>query len=168
MSLTQATEADLLAMQAQLGRPMRDVLAIAARCVCGKPLVVQTKPRLASGEPFPTFYYLTHPALTAALSTLEGAGFMATLQDRLAGEPELQAEYLKAHQDYLAERDQILPVVELEGISAGGMPTRVKCLHALAAHSLAKGHGVNPIGDIALAEIGFDPKACLCKAVISS
>lgn len=168
MPLTQATEADLLEMQAQLGRPMRDVLAIAARCICGKPLVVQTKPRLSSGEPFPTFYYLTHPALTAALSTLEGAGFMALLQKRLVTEPELLASYQKAHDQYLLEREAILDVPELSGISAGGMPNRVKCLHALAAHALAKGQGVNPIGDIALTEIGFDPKACLCKAVISS
>ena len=27
------------------------------------------------------------------------------------------------------------------------MPTRVKCLHALLAHSLAAGRGVNPLGD---------------------
>ena len=168
MAITEATEADLAEMQRQLGRPMRDVLAVAARCVCGKPLVVQTKPRLSSGEPFPTFYYLTHPALTSALSTLEGAGVMATLQARLATEPELASAYLKAHQAYLAEREELMSVAETEGISAGGMPTRVKCLHALAAHSLAKGPGVNPIGDIALAQIGFDPKACLCKAVISS
>jgi len=84
MAITEATEADLAEMRKQLGRPMRDVLGVAARCVCGKPLVVQTKPRLSSGEPFPTFYYLTHPALTSALSTLEGAGFMAQLQQRLS------------------------------------------------------------------------------------
>ncbi|NBQ93602.1 MAG: DUF501 domain-containing protein [Micrococcales bacterium] len=168
MAITEATEADLAEMQRQLGRPMRDVLGIAARCICGNPLVVQTMPRLASGEPFPTFYYLTHPALTAALSTLEGAGFMATLQDRLASEPDLASAYLKAHESYLAEREQLMSVQEIEGISAGGMPTRVKCLHALAAHSLAKGIGLNPIGDIALSQIGFDPKACLCKAVIST
>ena len=93
---------------------------------------------------------------------------MATLQDQLAADPALQAGYKKAHEDYLAEREAILDVPEITGISAGGMPTRVKCLHALAAHALAKGQGANPIGDIALTEIGFDPKACLCKAVISS
>lgn len=168
MPITKASEADLEAMQVQLGRPMRDVLGIAYRCVCGKPVVVQTKPRLSSGEPFPTFYYLTHPGFTSALSTLEGSGFMATLQERLAADPDLAKAYQLAHEQYLAERDEILSVPELSGISAGGMPTRVKCLHALAAHSLAKGPGVNPIGDIALAEMGFDPEACLCKAVISS
>lgn len=93
---------------------------------------------------------------------------MATLQERLANDLELAKKYLLAHESYLAEREAIMPVEEIKGISAGGMPTRVKCLHALAAHSLAKGPAVNPIGDIALAEIGFDAKACLCKAVISS
>lgn len=162
--ITEASAKDLEVMESQLGRPMRDVLGIAARCACGNPLVVQTKPRLASGEPFPTFYYLTHPWLTARLSTLEAGGLMATLQDRLALEPELQASYLKAHESYLAEREQLLSVEEIVGISAGGMPTRVKCLHALAAHALAKGPGMNPIGDIALNEVGFDPQACICKA----
>jgi len=161
--ITEATAKDLEVMQIQLGRPMRDVLGIAARCVCGNPLVVQTRPRLESGEPFPTFYYLTHPWLSARLSTLEAAGLMAQLQQRLALEPELQVAYLKAHESYLAEREQLLSVEEIVGISAGGMPTRVKCLHALAAHSLAKGPGLNPIGDIALIEVGFDPKACICK-----
>ena len=33
----------------------------------------------------------------------------------------------------------------------GGMPTRVKCLHVLVAHSLAVGPGVNPLGDEGLA-----------------
>jgi hypothetical protein len=28
----------------------------------------------------------------------------------------------------------------------------VKCLHALAGHALAAGRGVNPVGDLALAE----------------
>ena len=88
---------------------------------------------------------------------------MAQLQQRLADEPELAEAYRKAHESYLAEREQIMAVAEIEGISAGGMPTRVKCLHALAGHALAKGPGVNPIGDIALAEIGFDHKACLCR-----
>jgi hypothetical protein len=31
------------------------------------------------------------------------------------------------------------------------MPSRVKCLHVLVAHSLAVGPGVNPLGDEALA-----------------
>lgn len=166
MPITPATEEDLAEMQFQLGRPMRDVLGIAARCICGKPMVVQTSPRLAHGEPFPTFYYLTHPNTSALLSGLEAAGFMALMQERLDSEPTLRAAYLSAHQSYLAEREAIDSVSEIQGISAGGMPTRVKCLHALAAHSLAKGAGTNPVGDLALAEIGFNPSRCSCKAYI--
>ena len=166
MPITPATEADLAEMHVQLGRPMRDVIGIAARCVCGKPMVVQTSPRLAHGEPFPTFYYLTHPNTSALLSGLEAEGYMAKLQEMLETDPELRAKYLAAHESYLAERELIDQVVEVEGISAGGMPTRVKCLHALAAHSLAKGPGVNPIGDLALAEMAFNPSRRSCKAAI--
>ena len=33
------------------------------------------------------------------------------------------------------------------------MPDRVKCLHVLVAHSLARGPGVNPLGDEALEQL---------------
>jgi uncharacterized protein len=146
------TDADLAAVSAQLGRPARDVLAIAARTRDGAPAVVSTAPRLADGTPFPTFYYLTHPLLVAAVSRLEADGRMRELNDRLAAEPDLAAAYEAAHRAYLADREAVAVVPELAGVSAGGMPTRVKCLHALAAHALAAGPGVNPIGDLALAE----------------
>ncbi|MEN9970595.1 MAG: hypothetical protein RLZZ229_803, partial [Actinomycetota bacterium] len=103
MPLTPATEADLAEVSKQLGRPARDIIAIAARCVCGKPTVVHTKPRLGDGTPFPTTYYLTHRGATAAVSTLEASGFMAQLQERLAEEPELAAAYQKAHEAYIAD-----------------------------------------------------------------
>ena len=41
-----------------------------------------------------------------------------------------------------------------DGISAGGMPDRVKCLHVLAGQSLAQGRGVNPLGDEVLDLLG--------------
>ena len=57
-------------------------------------------------------------------------------------------------------------VPEISGVSAGGMPTRVKCLHALVGHSLAAGPGVNPIGDRALAMLAerglFSTERCSC------
>jgi uncharacterized protein len=146
------TDADLAAVSAQLGRPARDVLAIAARTRDGAPAVVSTAPRLADGTPFPTFYYLTHPLLVAAVSRLEADGRMRELNERLAAEPDLAAAYEAAHRAYLADREAVAAVPELAGVSAGGMSTRVKCLHALAAHALAAGPGVNPIGDLALAE----------------
>lgn len=156
------TERDVDLVSAQLGRPARDVIGIAARCVCGAPTVVATRPRLGNGTPFPTLYYLSHPAATAAVSTLEAHGRMAELTALLEEDDELQKAYRAAHESYLVDRESILIVDEIAGYSAGGMPTRVKCLHALVGHSLAAGPGLNPIGDLALAECGWSPEVCTC------
>jgi hypothetical protein len=126
-------------------------------------VVVKTEPRLTDGTPFPTLYYLTEPAATAAVSTLEASGLMAELQAMLEQDAELAEQYRAAHLDYLKERDAILAVPELDGISAGGMPNRVKCLHALVAHALARGPGLNPIGDLALAACSWSPSQCSCR-----
>ncbi|RIJ59292.1 DUF501 domain-containing protein [Clavibacter phaseoli] len=156
------SERDVRVVSAQLGRPARDVVGIAARCVCGNPTVVSTAPRLGDGTPFPTLYYLCHPAATAAISHLEAEHVMAELQDDLAEDEALRDAYAAAHASYLADRESILVVPELTGVSAGGMPVRVKCLHALAGHALAAGPGVNPIGDIALARAAWSPDVCEC------
>jgi len=154
------TEADIAAVSAQLGRPARNVIGIAARCVCGKPTVVATSPRLDDGSPFPTLYYLSHPAATAAISTLEATGVMPELAAELQGD--VADAYQAAHEQYIADREGIEVVPELAGISAGGMPVRVKCLHALAGHALAAGPGVNPIGDRALELCSWSPAICEC------
>jgi hypothetical protein len=161
--LTNVTEQDIESVSKQLGRPARDIVAIAARCVCGNPVVVQTKPRLEDGTPFPTVYYLTLPAATSAVSTLEATGLMIELQNRLTQEPELASSYAIAHQSYLDDRAKLGDVEEIDGISAGGMPTRVKCLHSLVAHSLAKGPGLNLIGDLALEACSWSPSRCVCE-----
>jgi hypothetical protein len=155
-----ATAADIEIVSAQLGRPARDVIGIPARCACGAPTVVATKPRLDDGTPFPTLYYLSHPAATAAVSTLEAEGEMPLLAALLEGD--VAAAYARAHESYLADREGIEYVEELHGVSAGGMPTRVKCLHALVAHSLSAGPGVNPIGDLALERAAWSPLVCEC------
>jgi hypothetical protein len=155
-------DADLAVLREQLGRPARGVIGLAARCVCGNPTVAATAPRLDDGTPFPTFYYLTHPGATAAMSSLEAGHVMRELNDELANDEELAAAYSRAHQAYLADRAAFGVVDEIEGISAGGMPTRVKCLHAVAGHSLAAGPGVNPIGDRALAMSSWSPQRCVC------
>ncbi|GAA5197288.1 DUF501 domain-containing protein [Microbacterium jejuense] len=155
------SDADLAVLREQLGRPARGVLGIAARCVCGNPTVVATSPRLPDGSPFPTFYYLTHPAATAAMSTLEADHVMRELSDELADEDVAEA-YRRAHEAYLHDRAVYGEVEEIDGISAGGMPTRVKCLHALAGHALAAGPGVNPIGDRALQLSSWSPERCVC------
>lgn len=160
MSLQPPTQLDVDMVSRQLGRPVRDVVGIAARCVCGAPTVVATNPRLSDGTPFPTFYYLTHPAATAAVSTLEAEGdmpgFAALLVDEVA------EAYRRAHDSYIVDREAFGVVDEIAGISAGGMPDRVKCLHALAGHALAAGPGVNPIGDLALERATWSPEVCHC------
>jgi len=155
------TDAEIAVVSAQLGREARGVVGIAARCVCGNPTVVATLPRLADGSPFPTFYYLTHPAAAAAMSTLEAEHVMPELA-LLLEEEDTAAAYLRAHQAYLADRAQFGDVPEIAGVSAGGMPARVKCLHALAGHALAAGEGVNPIGDEALRRARWSSERCEC------
>ncbi|MFC6019477.1 DUF501 domain-containing protein [Plantactinospora solaniradicis] len=142
-----ATTGDLAAVAAQLGRTPRGTRAVAHRCPCGLPDVVETTPRLADGTPFPTLFYLTCPRAVAGCSRLESAGVMREMAERLAADPELAERYLAAHQDYLARRNAIGQVPEIDGISAGGMPGRVKCLHVHLGHALAAGPGVNPFGD---------------------
>ena len=111
-------------------------------------------------------YYLTLPAATAALSRLEAEGVMVKLQDRLGTDEEFAKQYLNAHEQYLADRAKLGDVPEIEGISAGGMPTRVKCLHALAGHALAAGPGVNLVGDAALELCSWKQNVCQCKPAI--
>ncbi|MDQ2849176.1 DUF501 domain-containing protein [Dermatophilaceae bacterium Sec6.4] len=145
--------ADLVAIEHQLGRVPRGALSVAARCPCGCPTVVATSPRLPDGSPFPTTFYATCPRLTGAISTLESQGMMREMTERLGQDEELAAGHQRAHEDYLRRRAQLGQVEEIAGVSAGGMPTRVKCLHVLVAHSLAAGPGVNPLGDEALAAL---------------
>ena len=151
--------ADEQAIERQLGRTPRGIAGIGHRCPCGQPDVVTTEPRLPNGTPVPTPYYLTCPRAASRIGTMEGSGLMKEMEARLASDPELAAAYRAAHEAYLADRAALADAVgqsvpEIEGISAGGMPDRVKCLHVLAGHALAAGPGVNPLGDEVLAELG--------------
>lgn len=158
------TAVDEQAIHDQLGRMPRGVAGVAWRCPCGKPGVVATAPRLPDGTPFPTTFYLTCPRATSAVSTLEASGLMAEMTERLGVDEELAAAYRGAHEAYLADRRRLGEVPEIDGISAGGMPTRVKCLHVLVGHSLAAGPGVNPLGDEAVATLGeFWARPCLAE-----
>lgn len=153
------TVRDTDAVAAQLGRPPRSIHAVAHRCPCGLPDVVTTEPRLPDRTPFPTLYYLTCPRAASRIGTLEGSGLMRQMEARLSLEPDLAAAYAAAHERYLAAREELgqevgQSVPEIAGTSAGGMPDRVKCLHVLAAHALAQGRGVNPLGDEVLDELG--------------
>jgi len=159
---------DEAAVAAQLGREPRAIHEVGHRCPCGHPDVVTTEPRLPDGTPFPTTFYLTCPRAASRIGTLEGSGLMKEMQNRLASDPALADGYEAAHRRYLDARAGIAHeigqrVPEIEGVSAGGMPGRVKCLHVLAAQSLAQGRGVNPLGDEVLDLLGawWDPGPCV-------
>ena len=166
--MTPVDPADEAAIARQLGRPPRGIAAVGHRCGCGLPDVVTTEPRLPNGTPFPTTYYLTCPRAASRIGTLEGSGLMKQMEERLASDPELAAAYRRAHEAYLADRAALArsvgqSVPEIDGISAGGMPDRVKCLHVLAGHALAAGPGVNPLGDEVLELLGewWTPGPCV-------
>ncbi|MBV9141411.1 MAG: DUF501 domain-containing protein [Pseudonocardiales bacterium] len=154
-------QADWEAVAAQLGRPPRALRSVAHRCPCGLPSVVQTHPWLADGTPFPTLYYLTCRRLTGLVARIEASGAMREMTDRLARDPALAQAYRAAHESYLAERDAVAPLGTQ--VSAGGMPSRVKCLHVHVAHALARGPGVNPFGDEVLHQIDpwWTPGPCI-------
>ncbi|MFT4010222.1 MAG: DUF501 domain-containing protein [Nocardioidaceae bacterium] len=155
--------ADAAVIAEQLGRTPRGIHAVGHRCPCGNPDVVTTEPRLPDGAPFPTTFYLTCPRAASRIGTLEGSGLMAQMQQRLADDPALAAAYRAAHERYLEAREAIGRVEEIDGISAGGMPDRVKCLHVLAGQALAQGRGANPLGDEVLERLGawWEPGPCV-------
>ena len=137
----------------QLGRDPRGSIAVAALCPFGLPLAIRTTPRLDDGSPFPTLYYLTCPVAVRDAGRLEAAGRMRDWEARLRVEPDLAAAYREAHERYVAQRDALEPLGRDE--SAGGMPARIKCLHALYAHHASD---ANPIGELVAREI--EPLDC--------
>lgn len=164
-----ATEEEIARVQSQLGRYPRGMVAVGARCVCGNPLAVVTRPLLPDGTPFPTTAYLTSPEAVKEVSHLEANGVMNDFNQDLADDEDLARLYRQAHQTYLDFRHALAVRLgdseeHISKISAGGMPTRVKCLHALTGQSLVMGAGVNPLGDRVLSMIrpAFDPMVCRC------
>ncbi|HUH06849.1 MAG TPA: DUF501 domain-containing protein [Egibacteraceae bacterium] len=138
-----------------IGRPLRGRSAVAVRCRWGLPAVLRVDPRLDDGTPFPTMFWLACPLANRHVGRLEANGAMAELNERLAADPDLAAEYAAAHARYVAARDRLggpLP----RGDSAGGMPGRVKCLHSLYAHHLATRD--NPVGEWVAEQI--EPMPC--------
>jgi uncharacterized protein len=143
-SLPEAGPTERRLIQAQIGRDVRGSVAVAARCRYGLPAVIRTAPRLPDGTPFPTLYWLACPAARVAVGRLEAAGWNARLTERVVAEPDLARAHAGAHASYLAQRDAM---DRLEGDpGVGGLPARVKCLHALYAHHVAT--GADPVGRI--------------------
>lgn len=164
-----ASDADKDIVKRQLGRFPRGMVAVGARCACGRPLAVITRPCLEDGTPFPTTCYLTSPEAVKAASHLEAQGFMKECNNLLNNDNDIVKKYEHAHKYYLEFRHELAIRLEdseehIKDMSAGGMPVRVKCLHALLAQSLVMGKGVNPIGDMVLSKVKneFDPNVCKC------
>ncbi len=161
---------DVAIVERQLGRYPRGMVAVGARCACSRPLAVVTRPLLPGGVPFPTTCYLTCPEAVKAASHVEAEGVMREYGALVETDGEMKAAYERAHQLYLEFRHAVAVQLgdseeHIEGTSAGGMPTRVKCLHALVAQSLVMGPGANPIGDMVLERVRdeFDPALCRCS-----
>ena len=163
---SEVREADVQIITDQLGRYPRGLVGIGARCACGNPAVTITYPRLDDGSPFPTLFYLSLPSLVKRISQLESAGEMTAYNEKLANDPQYRAAHEAAHESYVARREVLAQVPEIADKSAGGMPDRVKCLHALAGYALAAGTGVCPAGDEALEQAGWDPAVCRCDSGI--
>lgn len=166
INATSLREGDVDIIERQLGRAPRGLVGIGARCACGSPAVTITEPRLPDGSPFPTLFYLTLPSVVYGMSRLEAEGFMTNLNERLASDEEFAKGHEAAHRSYIERRALLGEVPEIEGVSAGGMPKRVKCLHALAGYALSAGPGVCPAGDAALEAMGWDADVCLCKEAV--
>src|SRR5436189_12596 len=71
--------ADLDAVREQIGREPTTPFTVVARCSGGHPFVIRDAPFDASGEPFPTTYWLTCPAAVKAVSRLEAGGAIARM-----------------------------------------------------------------------------------------
>lgn len=164
VNATPLREGDVETVAVQLGRAPRGLAGVGARCACGRPAVTVTLPRLPDGTPFPTLFYLSLPELVKEVSRLEATGIMTEMTRRLAEDEEAASAHRDAHESYVARRGLLGEVPEISGVSAGGMPTRVKCLHALVGYALAAGPGVCPMGDEALERIGWDSSLCHCQS----
>ncbi len=163
VNATKIRETDHDVITDQLGRYPRGLVGIGARCACGNPAVTITSPRLPDGTPFPTLFYLSLPFLVKEISRIESSGGMEAFNERLNEDADYRAAHEHAHKVYVERREILGDLPEIKDRSAGGMPDRVKCLHALAGYALAVGPGIIPAGDEALELAGWDPDVCHCN-----
>ena len=92
-----ADERDIAIVERQLGRYPRGMVAVGARCACGRPLAVVTRPMLPGGIPFPTTCYLTSPEAVKAVSHIEAEGRMRAYNELLHDDETVAGEYRGAH-----------------------------------------------------------------------
>ena len=134
--------ADLVAVEALLGRPVQAAFAVVVRHDDGSPVVLENAPLLDDGTPMPTRYWLVGEPERTLVSRLEAAGGLSRAEAEV--DP---AALAAAHARYASERDAALPERHAGHRPSGGVGgTRlgVKCLHAHYAWHLAGGD--DPIG----------------------
>ncbi|MDX6503442.1 MAG: uncharacterized protein QOE29_567, partial [Gaiellaceae bacterium] len=133
---------DRTLVEQQLGRPPRAFVRVARRCPFAAPAVTEQAPYAADGTPFPTTYYLTCPALVAALARLEAAGGVERWSERVRTEPVFAESLAAANTEQRTVRRELAagrehPSLEL-GVAGAGRTGSLKCLHAHAAFALAR------------------------------
>jgi uncharacterized protein len=139
-------ETDYAAIERQLGRPPRAVRRVVVRCPFGAPAVTEQSPYDDAGEPFPTTYYLTCPALVSAVARAEAAGGVERWSELVADDSSLRASLERATEEQRALRRGLAAgqagvdggaSLEL-GIGGASDPAQLKCLHAHVAYALAR------------------------------
>lgn len=175
--MEQETVKDRRVIAAQLRREPRGAFIVSARCSYGYPQVIRVHPVVA-GKPFPTLYWLTCPFLSKEIGHLEAAGWIKTLEARMAEDDDLRIAMHEAHRRTCEQRDGLLSLEEkkslaeagtligLDGRGIGGISDwdRLKCLHLHAAHALAD---ENPVGSIILRmvpSLECPPQQVICSA----
>ena len=138
-------EDDRAAVERQIGRAPRAFRRVVVRCPFGLPAVTEQSPYDATGQPFPTTYYLTCRHLVAAVSRLEAAGGVDRWTRAVDGDPALQASLDRAGELQRTIRRGLAEETETDGgasldlgIGGASRPGSLKCLHAHVAFALAQ------------------------------
>lgn len=154
-------DAEQALASAMIGRPLRSRSAAAVRCAWGLPAVLRVDPRLDDGTPFPTTFWLACPLAVHHVGRLEAEQMMVGMNQRLEVDEGFAEAYAAGHRRYRSFRERLGPPLPRAAATAGGMPDRVKCLHALYAHHLATRD--NPVGQAVAEQI--EPMPCPAPCV---
>lgn len=148
MTFQDASEADLVALEALLGREPAGRFAVVVRRKTGEPMVIENEPHLRDGTPMPTLYWLVDRDLHEAVSRIEGEAGVHRYED-LTDPVALQA----AHDEYARKRAVATVHHELVQPTGGVGGTRigVKCLHAHLANFLVG--NADPVGELVSTEV---------------
>lgn len=141
-------------VQFQLGRDINNPFIVKRRCEWGYPICIESQ-LIYNDKPFPTLFWLTCPFLSKRVGRLEEKGTVKFLEKRILENPHLRNKYLKAHEDTIKLKKEMLKKYDglkdwqIDSILSRGIGgirnlKTVKCLHLQLANFL--GGIENPIG----------------------